>query len=59
MTVIDKEEALHEMAAALNSDRLQVVVTSFEDYAFPEATFTLASGEPKHWHVFNVIACKP
>ena len=26
VTVIDKEEALHEMAAALNSDRLQVVV---------------------------------
>jgi len=59
VTVIDKEEALHEMAAALNSDRLQVVVTSFEDYAYPETVFTLASGEPKHWHVFNVIACKP
>lgn len=43
VTVIDKEDALYEMAAALNNDRLQAVVTSFEDYAFPEATFTLAS----------------
>lgn len=43
VTVIDKGDALHEMAAALHSDRLQAVGTSFEDYAFPEVTFTLAS----------------
>jgi hypothetical protein len=59
VTVIDKEDALYEMAAALHIDRLQAAVTSFEEYPFPEAAFTLASGEPKHWHVFNVIACKP
>ena len=43
VTVLDKEESLAEMADAIGNHRLHAVVTSFDEYAFPQQAFDLAS----------------
>ena len=43
VTVIDREGALADMAAALDSPQLRYNVTSFADFDFPEGKYDLAS----------------
>ncbi len=43
VTVIDKEEALVEMAKLVSNDKLHATVSSFIGYPFPEGNFDLAS----------------
>ncbi len=53
VTVIDKSPLVEKEAAEIKSERLHVVVTSFEDFKFPVDEYTLASA------MYSLPHCDP